>query len=188
MSGAITEQQALGFRLGGYFVVLVAILSSINWLLIVQHDYVTEHKWPGASGTVIQRREDSREVTPPSIRQRRYSVYWAEFTVSLDVPLDQCPGEMWHPVGRQSQCIGVVKTPEVKSRSLAIQWLIRHPSGSRIVVHYDRNSGDMAMGGESVLDIYPWDKIGTTAILLGIGALMILFGRAVRESDAARIH
>jgi hypothetical protein len=35
----------------------------------------------------------------------------------------------------------------------------------------------MALGGESILDIYPWRKMSTTAMIFIVAALMIVTGR-----------
>jgi hypothetical protein len=168
----ITAQQASGLRLATYFALVVAVLSSINWLSAIHQQYVMEHQWPAVSATIYSRREDSREVTPPSIRQRSYWVYWGELLVILDIPPEQCPGNMVPLTQKQAQCTGTVKSPEAKSRAWAVRWLGRHPVDSRLTVHYDPQSERMWAGGESILDIYPWDKIGLTAILLAVAALM----------------
>ena len=89
---SVKQQQAQGLRLGGYFALFVALLSSINWLLIVHEDYVMEHLWPAASGIVYSATERSREVVPPSISSPHYEVYWIEFTVILDLPVAQYSG------------------------------------------------------------------------------------------------
>lgn len=78
---AVTRSQAQALRLGGYFVFFVALISSVNWLGIIRRDYVMEHQWPTARGTVYSIREESRDVQPPSSRSRHYWVYWVEFRV-----------------------------------------------------------------------------------------------------------
>src|SRR5689334_9264679 len=133
---SINKSHALAFRLAGFFLLFVALLSSVNWLMIIREDYVMEHDWPATTGTVYAMREDSRVVNPPSIRSRRYWVYWAEFGVILDLPADKCPGQMQPLDGQQPQCFGTVKTPEVRSREAAVEWFSRHPHNSRVVVHY----------------------------------------------------
>jgi len=178
----VTRSQAQGFRLGGYFLFFQALISSVNWLLIIRKDYVMEHEWPAASATVYSMREDSREVRPPSIRQRRYWVYWAEFLVILDLPASQCPGEMRPFDDQQPQCTDTVKTPEVRSRADAVEWFSRHPRDSKVVVHYDPQSESMVFGGESIFHIYPWRKIVLTTAMLVLGIIMVAVGRSAAAS------
>jgi hypothetical protein len=179
------QQQAQGFRLGGYFALFVALLSSINWLMIVHENYVMEHQWPVASGTVYSAAEKSREVIPPSISSPHYQVYWIEFMVLLDLPEGRCPGTVLELEGQQ-RCTGEAKTPEERSRIGAEQWYVRHPRDSKVVVHYDTQSERMVLGGESSLYVYPWRKIATTFIIALVGAIMLAFGRnwATSPEDA----
>jgi hypothetical protein len=170
------QQQAQGFRLGGYFALLVAVLSSINWLMIVHEDYLMEHQWPAASGSIYSATERSREVIPPSISSPHYEVYWMEFMVLLDLPRDRCPGTVLELEGQQ-RCTGEAKTPAERSHISAEHWAVRHPRGSRVVVHYDSQSDRMVLGGESILNVYPWRKIATTFIIALVGAIMVAFGR-----------
>jgi hypothetical protein len=176
MSLSVKQQQAQGLRLGGYFALFVAFLSSINWLVVVHEDYVMEHQWPAAGGTIYSAREDSREVIPASIKSPRYQVYWTEFTVILDLPPDRCPGTMMGLEGQQ-RCVGEAKTPEVRSRLDAEQWYVRHPRDSKVIVHYDSQSDRMVLGGESILNVYPWRKISITVFIALLGALMVVLGR-----------
>jgi hypothetical protein len=178
MFSSITPAQAKALRAGGYLALVVAFLSAINWILVIREYSVMEHQWPAASATVYSMREDSREVTPPSSRQHSYQVYWVQFMVVLDLPQGQCPGSMVPLTSAEPQCTAEVKTPEVKSRADAIVWFSRHPRNSRLVVHYDAQSGRMVLGGESIFDIYPWDKIAITAVAFVIAALMLIAGRS----------
>jgi hypothetical protein len=173
---SVRQQQAQGLRLGGYFALFVAVLSSINWLLIVHGDYAKEHNWPTVSGTVYSATERSREVVPPSIRTPRYEVYWLEFMVILDLPLDRCPGTVMDLEGQQ-RCTGEARTPAERSSNAAEQWSVRHPRGSKVVVHYDTQSDRMVLGGESIFNVYPWRKIVVTVIIALVGAIMVAFGR-----------
>jgi hypothetical protein len=145
-----------------------------------------EHQWPAASATVYSMREDSREVTPPSSRQHSYYVYWVEFTVVLYLPKSQCPGSMAPLTTQEPQCTAEVKTPESKSRADTIDWFKRHPSNSKVTIHYDAQSGRMALGGESIFYIYPWDKIFITVVVCVLAALMLIAGRSqsARPEDA----
>jgi len=176
MPSNIRQQQATGLRLGGYFALFVALLSSINWLLIVHEDYAMEHQWPAAAGTVYSATERSREVIPPSIRSPHYEVYWLEFMMILDLPLDRCPGTVMDLDGQQ-RCTGEARTPAERSSNAAEQWSVRHPRGSKVVVHYDTQSDRMVLGGESIFNVYPWRKIATTLIIALVGAIMVVFGR-----------
>jgi hypothetical protein len=171
------QQQAQGLRLGGYFAFFVALLSSINWLLIVHEDYVMEHQWPAVPGTIYSATERWREVIPPSISSPHYQVYWTEFMVILNLPAERCLGTMIELEG-QPRCTGEAKTPEVRSPSDAEQWSVRHPRESKVIVHYDTQSGRMVLGGESILNVYPWRKIGTTAIIFAVGAFLFGLGRS----------
>jgi hypothetical protein len=181
MLSSITPQQAQGFRIGGYFALFVAFLTSISWIVVIHEDYVIEHQWPAASATVYSMRENSRDVKPASTRQRNYQVFWMEFLVVLDLPQNQCPGSMVPLTTQEPQCTGTVKTPEVRSRADAVDWVRRHPRDSKVIVHYDPQSERMAFGGESVFNIYPWDKITITAVILIVAALMI---KAARRQSA----
>jgi len=172
----VRQQQAQGLRLGGYFALFVAAVSSINWLMIVHDDYVMEHQWPAASGIVYSATERSREVIPPSISSPHYEVYWIEFTVILDLLVSQCPGTVLDLEGQQ-RCTGEAKTPPERSPIAAEQWSIRHPRGSKVVVHYDTQSDRMVLGGESIFMVYPWRKIAITFIIALVGAIMVVFGR-----------
>src|SRR3954463_2666641 len=154
---SVKQQQAQGLRLGGYFALFVALLSSINWLITVHEDYVMEHQWPAAAGTIYSATAESREVIPPSTRSRSYELYRTEFMVVLDLPADRCPGTMMELEGQQ-RCVGEAKTPEVRSRLDAEQWYVRHPRDSKVIVHYDPQSDRMVLGGESILNVYPWRK------------------------------
>jgi hypothetical protein len=139
-----------------------------------------EHQWPTARGTVYSMREESRDVRPPSSRSRHYWVYWIEFVVVLDLPAEKCPGEMSSLDQKQAQCISTVKTPEVRSRADAVEWIGRHPFNSLVMVHYDQQSGTTVFAGESILHIYPWRQILLTAGLLLLGIVMVAVGRANR--------
>ena len=136
-----------------------------------------EHQWPAASATVYSMREESREVRPNSTRQRNFQVFWMEFLVVLDLPQGQCPGSMVPLTSEEPQCTGTVKTPEVKSRADALDWVKRHPRGSKVTVHYDPQSDRIAFGGESIFNIYPWDKITISVVILIIAVFVIKAGR-----------
>jgi hypothetical protein len=177
MSSSITPQQATGLRAAGYLAFLIGLLSALGWMNVIWQDYVMEHQWPAASATVYSIREDSREVKPSSTRQRNFQVFWMEFLVVLDIPQGQCPGSMVPLTTQEAQCTGTVKTPEVKSRADAVEWIRRHPQGSKVIVHYDTQSERMTFGGESIFNIYPWNKITFTAVILIGAALMIKAGR-----------
>jgi len=163
-------------RWAAYFVLFIAAMSSINWLTTIRHAYIAEHQWPSASGTVWQMREDSRTIKPPSSRSRDYSVYWAEFQVFLDLPLDRCPGDIW-----QGHCVGTVKTPPFKTRASAVQWLLRHPRDSKVTVHYNPETGRMVLGGEPISVTYPWDNIAMTMIFLALGAALLVYARVLSD-------
>jgi|ERR1041385_1621950 hypothetical protein len=177
MFSSITSQQANGLRLGGYFAVFIGLLSVFGWAGAIQDYYVTEHQWPAASATVYSITERSKEVQPVSTRQRNYQVFWMEFLVILNLPQDQCPGNMVPLTTPEPQCSGEVTTPHVRLRADAIEWAKRHPQGSTLTVHYDPQSRRMALGGESVFNIYPWRKISITAMILIVAVLMIVAGR-----------
>jgi hypothetical protein len=176
VSPARTSEQARALRWGGYFALFVALMSSINWLVIVHHDYVMEHDWPAASGTIYSAREDSREVVPASLSTPHYQVYWTEFMVILNIPRDRCPGTMIELDG-QERCTGEVKTPEVQSPTDAEQWPLRHPRDSKVLVHYDAQSDRMVLAGESVFNTYPWRKITTTGVIFLLAMVMIAVAR-----------
>lgn len=181
MFSSITPAQAKALRAGGYLALFVAFLSAINWILVIRENYVMEHQWPSAAATVYSMREDSRVVTPPTSRLHSYPVYWVEFFVVLDLPQGQCPGSMVPLTTPEPQCTAEVKTPEVKSRADAIDWFSRHPRNSKLTVRYDPQTGRVALGRESIFDIYPWDKIAITAVAFVIAALMLIAGR--KQSD-----
>jgi hypothetical protein len=177
MSSSITPAQASGLRAAGYLASIIGLLSCVSWFNIIRQDYVMEHQWPAASGTVYSMREESREVKPVSTRQRNFQVFWMEFLVVLDLPQSQCPGSIVALTTQEPQCTGTVKTPEVKSRADALDWVKRHPRGSKVTVHYDPQSDRMVFGGESIFNVYPWDKITISAVILIVAALMIKAGR-----------
>ena len=177
MYSSITSQQATGLRMGGYFAMFVGLLTVFGWAGAIQDYYVTEHQWPAASATVYSITERSKEVQPVSTRQRNYQVFWMEFLVILDLPQSQCPGVMVPMTTTDPQCRAEVDTPHSRSRADAMDWATRHPRGSRITVHYDPQSGRIVLGGESVLNIYPWAKIFMTAMILLAAVLMIRAGR-----------
>jgi hypothetical protein len=77
----------------------------------------------------------------------------------------------------QQRCVGEAKTPEVRSRLDAEQWYVRHPRDSKVIVHYDSQSDRMVLGGESILNVYPWRKISITVFIALLGALMVVLGR-----------
>lgn len=178
----LTRSQAQGLRLAGYFILFMAIISSVNWVRIIRRDYVMEHQWPTARGMVYSIREESRDVQPPSSRSHHYWVYWVEFLVVLDLPAEKCPGEMRLLDHQQPQCTGTVKTPEVRSRADAVEWIGRHPFNSNVMVHYDQQSGSTVFAGESIFQIYPWRQILLTAGLLLAGIVMVALGRATNSS------
>jgi len=177
MSTSLTSQQRRGLRIGGYFALVIASLSSLHWLSVIYQDYVMEHRWPAASGVITSRREESREVQPASIRQHRYWFYRAEFEVVLDLPPDRCPGEVRVLNAQPAQCIATVVSPETRSRANAIQWLAHHPLDSTMTVHYDLATSRTFAGGESIIDLYPWYDIRITAIAMTVGLLMLAIGR-----------
>ncbi|HEY2168997.1 MAG TPA: hypothetical protein VGJ30_05185 [Candidatus Angelobacter sp.] len=146
MSSSITPAQANGLRVAGYFTFVIGFLSFFGWINVIRQDYVMEHQWPSASATVYSMREDSREVKPSSTRQRNFQVFWMEFLVVLDLPQGQCPGSMVPLTTQEPQCTGTVKTPEVESRTDAIDWARRHPRDSKVTVHYDPQGDRMAFG------------------------------------------
>jgi len=179
MPGSVDpNNQTRALRWAAYFVLVIAALSSINWLTTIRQAYIAEHQWPSAGGTVWQMREDSRTVKPPSSRSRDYSVYWAEFQVFLDVPLDRCPGDIW-----QGRCVGTVKTPDVKSRALAVQWFLRHPRDSKVTVHYDPQTARMVLGGEPISVSYPWHSIVTTMIFFAVSAGLLVWARVLSDRN-----
>jgi hypothetical protein len=180
----INQSHAQAFRLAGFFLLFIALLSSVNWLMIIREDYVMEHEWPETSGRVYSMSEESRVVNPASSRLRRYWVYWAEFLVILDLPADKCPGEMVPFEDQHPQCVGTVKTPEVRSRQGAVEWFSRHSRGSKVMVHYDPQSASMVFGGESIFHIYPWRKILLTIALLVPAIIMLAVGRRAAASGA----
>jgi hypothetical protein len=177
MSSSITPARASGLRAAGYLAFIIGLLSSLGWINVIRQDYVMEHQWPAASAAVYSIREDSREVRPNSTRQRNFQVFWMEFLVVLDLPQGQCPGPMVPLTSQEPQCTGTVKTPEVKSRADALDWVKRHPRGSKVTVHYDPQSDRMTFGGESIFNIYPWDKITISAVILIISVFVIKAGR-----------
>ena len=177
MSSSISPARASGLRAAGYLAFIIGLLSSLGWINIIRQDYVMEHQWPAASGTVYSMQEESREVKPNSTRQRNFQVFWMEFLVILDLPQGQCPGSMVPLTSAEPQCTATVKTPEVKSRADALDWVKRHPKGSKVTVHYDPQSDRMAFGGESIFNIYPWDKITISTVILIIAVFVIKAGR-----------
>jgi hypothetical protein len=181
---AINSIRRTQFRLAGYFALAIALLSPVDWLTTISRDYAMEHNWPAASGTIYNMREESRWVDPPSSRQHRYAVYWAEFDVVLDLPRGQCPGSAMLVSPQPEKCQAMVRSPESKSRATATRWFIRHPLNSMLTVHYDVQSGRLWIGGESILDVYPWDKIGLTAVLLAIAAAMFFIACKISLAEA----
>lgn len=177
MDASIAAAQSRGLRAGAYLALLIAALSSLNWISILRQDYVMEHQWPAASGAVYSMSEESRKVEPVSSSGHSYWVYWMEFLVILDLPRDQCPGTMIALTGNEEQCTGTLKTPQYKARADATAWHYRHPPNSRLIVHYDAQSGQIAFAGESIFNIYPWDKIGTTAVIVVIAAALLIAAR-----------
>jgi len=177
MSSSISPARASGLRAAGYLAFIIGLLSSLGWINTIRQDYVMEHQWPAASATVYSMREESREVRPNSTRQRNFQVFWMEFLVVLDLPQGQCPGSMVPLTSEEPQCTGTVKTPEVKSRADALDWVKRHPRGSKVTVHYDPQSDRIAFGGESIFNIYPWDKITISVVILIIAVFVIKAGR-----------
>jgi hypothetical protein len=177
MSTSITSNQGQGLRLAGYFTFIVALLSTFQWISTICRDYVMEHRWPASSGVITGRHEVSREVIPPSIRQRSYLVYRADFDVNLNLPADRCPGGLLILSAQPVQCLATVSSPETKSRASAIQWLRHHPLDSTMTVHYDLARMKTFAGGESVIDLYPWNEIGTTAIITALGLMLLAISR-----------
>src|ERR1041385_3264075 len=121
MFSSITSQQANGLRLGGYFAVFIGLLSVFGWAGAIQDYYVTEHQWPAASATVYSITERSKEVQPVSTRQRNYQVFWMEFLVILNLPQDQCPGNMVPLTTPEPQCSGEVTTPRSEEHTSELQ-------------------------------------------------------------------
>jgi hypothetical protein len=171
------SSQAAGRRLAGYFAMVIALLSVIQWIQVPFEDYLMEHRWPAASGVVTSRHEDSREVQPASSRQHRYWVYWAESQVILSLPPDRCPVETTVINAQPAQCVVTVASPHTRSRANAIQWLVHHPLDSTMTVHYDAATGRTFVGGESIIDLYPWREIGLTAIIAIVAAALLALGR-----------
>lgn len=177
MSNYYRLRRASGFRLAGYFTLVVVLLSSFPWISVIYHDYVMEHRWPSASGLITARRENSREVQPASSRQRRYWVYWAEFDVALALPPDRCPGDVTVSGTQPAQCSATVASPHTRSRANAIQWLNHHPLDSTMIVHYDLATRGVFAGGESIIDLYPWYDMGMTATITMFAAALLFLGR-----------
>ena len=171
------SSQAAGLRLAGYFVVVIALLSTFQWISVLYEDYVMEHRWPATSGVITSRHENQREVQPPSSRSRRYWVYWAEFEVALSLPPDRCPGETTVLKAEPAQCVVKVTSPHTRSRANAIQWLVHHPLDSTITVHYDPATRRTFAGGESIIDLYPWREMGLTVIIALVAAALLILGR-----------
>src|SRR5689334_15210657 len=184
MPTPISHDRGRAFRWAGYLFFVIALLSSLDWLATIRRDYVMEHHWPAASGTIYNLSEQSREVETPSIRnQRRYMVYWAEFNVALDLPPDRCPGDIILLPQKQG-CHGVARSPASTSPGAAFRWLGRHRVNSRVTVHYDLQERKLWIAGESVADLYPWDKILTTIVLLALSALLFFIARKLSLADA----
>ena len=177
----LTRSQARALRLAGYFALVVATLSSINWLLIIWRQHVQQRDWPAATATIYDMREHSREVQPPSIGSRAYWVFWAEFDVTLDVPPERCPTHTVMLNGRPSSCNGVVKTPEVRSRPDAVAWFTRHKLQSQITVRYDPQNGRLVLAGESISDMWPWYEITVTLVIVAVGVFLLAIGNNASE-------
>lgn len=171
------SSQSVRRRLAGYFALVIALLSTFQWIPVIYEDYVMEHRWPAASGVVTSRHENSKEVQPASSRQRRYWVYWAEFDVTLALPPERCPGETTVLNAQPAQCVVKVASPHARSRANAIQWLVHHPLDSTITVHYDLATGRTFAGGESIIDLYPWREMGLTAIIALVAAALLALAR-----------
>lgn len=62
--------------------------------------------------------------------------------------------------------------------------MIRHPLNSRLTVHYSLQERKLWIGGESVADLYPWDKILTTIVVLALSSLMFFSAYKVSVADA----
>jgi hypothetical protein len=170
--------QARALLWAGRFFYVIAALSCIAWIGTVHDAYVIEHQWPAAPATVYSALENSQEVQPPSTRQHHYWVYWMEFLVALDLPPNQCPGNILVLANQEPKCTGTIDTPKSRSRLDAVDWVRRHPLNSRVIVHYDPQSHRMGLGGESILYTYPWRKIAITIMILAAAMLMVLFGRS----------
>jgi hypothetical protein len=176
MSASLSSR-ASALRLAGYFGLVIASLSTFQWITVIYQDYVMEHRWPAASGVIASRHENSREVQPPSTRSRRYWVYWAEFEITLSLPPDSCPGKATVLNAQPAQCVVNVASPHTRSRANAIQWLVHHPLDSIMTVHYDPATRRTFAGGESIIDLYPWHDIGLTAITAIVAAAFLVLGR-----------
>ena len=171
------SSQVAGRRLAGYFALVIALLSTFQWIPVIYEDYVMEHRWPAASGVITSRHENNKEVQPPSSRQHRYWVYWAEFDVTLALPPDRCPGETTVLNAQPARCVVKVASPHTRSRANAIQWLVNHPLDSTITVHYDPATGRTFAGGEPIIDLYPWREMGLTAIIAIAAAALFALAR-----------
>ncbi|HYX53423.1 MAG TPA: hypothetical protein VE783_08215 [Candidatus Limnocylindrales bacterium] len=185
MSASAGPVQGRRFRWAGYFVLVIAALSSLDWLATIRRDYVMEHHWPAATGTVYSMTEQSREVDPPSLRQRqRTTYYWAQFDVLLQLSPEQCPGGLLARNAQQPECQIIVRSPASTSPAAVVRWFRRHPVNSTVAIHYNPASGRTWMGGESPLDIYPMGKIAVTCVMLTLAAILLLIARRLSFADA----
>ncbi len=44
-----------------------------------------------------------------------------------------------------------------------------------MTVHYDAATGRTFVGGESIIDLYPWREMGLTAIIAMVAAALLLW-------------
>lgn len=173
----MTAPQSQALRLAGYFLLVLAAITSIGCVSAIWREYVIAHRWPAAGATIYSTVEHSREVKPPSSSSRRYWVYWAEFVVDLDLPAAQCPGGVTPWTDQRLHCIGTVKSPDERSRTDTLGWIKRHPNDSKALIHYDAGSERMAFAGESVLYTYPWRNISAALTFMLAGILMLALGK-----------
>src|SRR5262249_19185839 len=119
-------------RLGGYFLLFIGLLVGLVTLRTVYREYVAQ-RWPITSGEVIWAEPKSRTLS-------RSTVYWAEYTVRLNLTEEQCgPRDAWVlTTGGAKECVGTFKTLEGSSGE-AYGWIRRHAKGSQGRFHYERD-------------------------------------------------
>jgi len=88
-------------------------------------------------------------------------------------------------MAQKEQCHGIAKSPASRSPGAAFRWLGRHRVNSRLTVHYSLQERKLWITGESVADLYPWDKIVMTIVFLAISALMFFIAHKIALADAA---
>lgn len=144
--------------MGGYICLVLGIFWALGRQPRPSEQFRANHGWPVASAVVKSLSQRSR-MDVERKHKSSVPVYGMEFTVLLDLPLEQCPPPMRTTFRGVAGCFGTYNTVWTDSAKENWEWGSRHPVLSTVQVHYDptgKSGSVVFFAGEPWADAYPW--------------------------------